>query len=420
MALSFTFRARRGVVPTTPVLAALLALLLQATPRAQSPAAGPKAVTDGLAALVAAVASSSDTALQRDILRGVAAAFRDRRTAPMPEGWDSLEPRLAKSELPEIRALAEQLGLLFGSPAATASLRAAALDPGRPATERQSALDALIAAHTADLGPSLIKLIGDPVVRGAALRGLAAYQEPETAAIVLAAYSTFDAGQRRDALNTLASRAVYARPLVAAVGDGLVPKSELTADLVRQLRALRDTALNGRLDEIWGVMHDTSPDMLANVEKYKRVYWAGGSTPGNAPRGRAVFNRICAQCHHLFDTGGKVGPDITGANRGDLDYLLQNILYPNAVIPNEYRATSVETKDGRVIVGIVKSQTGAAVSLQTANELVTLQKADIDKMETLETSMMPEGLIANLPEQEVRDLLYYLSRPGQVPLPAGS
>jgi putative heme-binding domain-containing protein len=130
-----------------------------------------------------------------------------------------------------------------------------------------------------------------------------------------------------------------------------------------------------------------------------------------------VFNQVCAQCHHLFDSGGQVGPDITGANRSDLDYLLQNILYPNAVIPNEYRQSLIETKDGRLVSGIVKTQEGGTLVVQTANELVRVPLSDIAKREQAENSMMPEGLIAQLEEQQVRDLLYYLSRPGQVALP---
>ncbi|HAB15047.1 MAG TPA: dehydrogenase, partial [Verrucomicrobiales bacterium] len=120
---------------------------------------------------------------------------------------------------------------------------------------------------------------------------------------------------------------------------------------------------------------------------------------------------------HLFDHGGAVGPDITGANRTDLDYLLQNILFPNAVIPNEYRASTFEVNDGRVVMGVLKQTDGTAYRVQTATELVTLPRNEVAKVEQSNQSMMPEGLLAPLKEQEVRDLLYYLSRPGQVPLP---
>ena len=56
----------------------------------------------------------------------------------------------------------------------------------------------------------------------------------------------------------------------------------------------------------------------------------------------------------------------------------------------------------------------------TANDVVTLPRSEIRKIEATAISMMPEGLIANLTEQQTRDLLYYLTRPGQVPLPVGA
>ncbi|HKI71476.1 MAG TPA: dehydrogenase, partial [Verrucomicrobiae bacterium] len=125
----------------------------------------------------------------------------------------------------------------------------------------------------------------------------------------------------------------------------------------------------------------------------------------------------CQQCHALFDAGGKVGPDLTGSNRADLDYLLQNIIDPNAVIPNEYRASTIEMKDGRSITCIVKQQDDKSVTVITQNETLVLPRNEIESVRQSELSMMPEGLLAPLQDQEVRDLLYYLSRPGQVPLP---
>ena len=130
-----------------------------------------------------------------------------------------------------------------------------------------------------------------------------------------------------------------------------------------------------------------------------------------------MFARICQQCHTLFDAGGKVGPDLTGSNRADLDYLLQNIIDPNAVIPNEYRASTIEMKDGRSITCIVKQQDDKSVTVITQNETLVLPRNEIESVRQSELSMMPEGLLAPLQDQEVRDLLYYLSRPGQVPLP---
>ena len=370
--------------------------------------------------LTALAAGTADTTLRLDVLRGMEAALRGRNGVSAPAGWTELETTLAAAPDEETRRLARNLGTVFGSPRALETLRTIAANPQAAGADRTAAVDTLLRTRDAALVPLLQKLTAEAGVRATAIRGLAAFDDAKTPSVLLAGFPQFNAAEQRDALNTLASRAAYARPLVEAVRSGTVPKATLTADLVRQLRSLKDTTLASDLTQIWGVMKETSPDMKAEVERMKKLYWAGGSQPGDAPRGRAVFNQVCSQCHHLFDTGGNVGPDITGANRADLDYLLQNILFPNSVIPNEYLASTVETKDERVLTGVIKSQDANGISLQTANELVTVPRAEIRKIEATAVSMMPEGLIANLTEQQTRDLLYYLSRPGQVPLPAGT
>lgn len=397
-------------IPTLVV--ALLAWALPIATRGADPE--PKLLLTRLTEMVGA---TSDSALQLDILRGMSAALQGQRTVAMPEGWAAVEEKLGRSDLPELRALSLTLGLTFGSQNAMVTLRATATNSAANPDLRRKAVESLLRVHDPALAPLLQSQLTDPELRAVCLRGLGGYDDPATPEAVLAVYRNLNGEERRDALNTLASRVGYALPLLKAVGAGNVEKAELTADLVRQLRNLKDDAIRTLLTEVWGVIRETSPDMQKEVEKYKGLYWAGGSQPGDAPRGRVVFNRICAQCHYLFDAGGKVGPNITGANRGELDYLLQNILYPNAVIPNEYRAATLETKDGRVITGIIKSQDTTAFMVQTVNELVTVPRNEVTKVEQSDISMMPEGLINTLPPQEVRDLLYYLSRPGQVPLP---
>jgi putative heme-binding domain-containing protein len=194
----------------------------------------------------------------------------------------------------------------------------------------------------------------------------------------------------------------------------------LTAEVVRQLRNLKNPEINDQLQKVWGAFHETTADKKKEIEKYTNIYRAGGSTPGDGSRGRLVFSKTCQQCHTLFDTGGKVGPDLTGSNRADLGYILENVVDPNAVIPNDYRASTIELKDERVITGIIKQQDDKSMTVVSANEQLVIPKNEVSKIQNSEISMMPEGLLANLNDQEVRDLIYYLGRPGQVPLPTGN
>jgi putative heme-binding domain-containing protein len=140
---------------------------------------------------------------------------------------------------------------------------------------------------------------------------------------------------------------------------------------------------------------------------------------GDPSKGRVLFAKTCNQCHTLFDPGGKVGPELTGANRSDLDYVLQNILDPSAVVGKDYQATTIRLKSERVVSGIIRMETKDVVTLLTENDTLTIPVSDIDARKTAEISMMPEGLLAALNDEQTRDLVAYLQSPTQVAFPAG-
>src|SRR4029079_9240538 len=111
-----------------------------------------------------------------------------------------------------------------------------------------------------------------------------------------------------------------------------------------------------------------------------------------------------AACHTLFGTGGSVGPELTGANRSDIDYLLQNIVDPNALIGKDYQSATIETKDGRVLVGMLRGDDANTISLRTLAETIIVPRSDIRTINVSEVSMMPEGLLNALDRTQLRDL----------------
>ena len=175
---------------------------------------------------------------------------------------------------------------------------------------------------------------------------------------ILAAYAKFDVDARRVALNTLAGRLDYARPLAAAVQvRGRAARQDLTAFTIRQLRDLGDADLDAFVDEVYGVARDTSADKAA-ADRQATRQWLTDDRLANAnpSRGRAVFAKTCAQCHALYGTGGTVGPDLTGSQRANLDYVLQNVVDPGALIaegvpghadPHEGQARRLRHRDAR-------------------------------------------------------------------------
>jgi putative heme-binding domain-containing protein len=133
--------------------------------------------------------------------------------------------------------------------------------------------------------------------------------------------------------------------------------------------------------------------------------------------GRATFAKTCGACHQLHGEGGKIGPDLTGSNRADLEYLLANLLDPSGIVGRDYQTTIVVTDDGRSIAGIVVEETPTSVTLQTPTERVTVSLDEIESRVLSPQSLMPENQLAQLSPEAARDLVAYLRHPTQVPLP---
>ena len=375
-----------------------------------------RAEDDALPALVQVLSQTDDPQFQFDVLKGMSEGLRGRRGVPMPAGWEEVSARLGKSPNQQVRDLTQSLSLTFGSPSALTALRKVMLDSKAEPAARKGALEALLQTKDPALVSPLQQLLHDPVVRSPAMRGLANFDDPKTPPVILAMYNSLTAAEKKDALNTLVSRLAFAKPLLAAVASKAIATRDLTADIVRQLRNFKDKDLNEQVDKFWGLARESQADKLAEIAKYKTMLQAKGA--GNVGRGRVVFSRICQQCHTLFDAGGKVGPELTGSNRADLDYVLQNVIDPNAIIPNDYRTSILETKDDRVITGIVTRQDANAVTIMVPGEEIVVPRNEINSLTQGEVSMMPEGLLQAISDGEVRDLIAYLKSPTQVPLPA--
>ena len=121
-------------------------------------------------------------------------------------------------------------------------------------------------------------------------------------------------------------------------------------------------------------------------------------------------SRTCHACHTLFGEGGDIGPDITGANRGSLEYLMGNIITPSAIIQDAYKMTLVVTDEGRVYSGIVSGENERQLQLRVAgqDQPAIIPKSRIESREIAKVSMMPTGLLNTLKDKEVLDLFAYL------------
>jgi putative membrane-bound dehydrogenase-like protein len=380
---------------------------------------GALGTAESLALLVEELGRAGSSAQRSTLLIGIEEGLRGRRQVTMPTAWPKVYRALESDTEPDVRSRAVALGLTFGDPAARLALQKVLSDDKAETGQREQALQALLKAKDPTLPATLHGLVRHPRLGGAAVRGLSAYDDPETPDVLLGAYPSLGPAQRRDALNSLAARKGSSHALLAAVDVGRLPRADLTADLVRQIRNLKDPDLDAQLVRVWGTIRETTGDRARLIARYKAMLTAKPGRAQDRSQGRAVYAKVCQQCHTLFGVGGQVGPDLTGSNRADVDYVLQNALDPSALVGKDYLAHVIAMADGRVLTGIVRAEDKDTITLVTANETVTIPKSEIEQRRASEQSMMPEDLWKPLSDQEIRALVAYLSSPAQVPMPVG-
>jgi putative membrane-bound dehydrogenase-like protein len=369
-----------------------------------------------LAPLVAAI-GKADEKVARDLFGGMREGVRGRKSLRMPGGWHEVYARYGRSDDAALREHAVRLALVFGDPQALADLRKVALDPAAGAAGRVSALEALIETHVPDLAPVLHDQLSDKTTRRVALRGLAAYTHPDTARRVLAVYADLPQDEKQDAVAALSARPDSALALLEAVEAKAIPRTDVSAFAARQMFALGDAALTERLRRVWGEVRETNAGKQKQLARYKSLLTPQALKNADPRRGRAIFAAACANCHKLYGQGGVIGPDLTGSNRTDLDYLLSNLIDPSAEVGRDFRMSVVRTKDERTITGIVVERTPARITIQTDKERLILSPDDVDSVKDSPLSIMPEGQLDALSRDQVRDLFAYLTSKDQVPMP---
>src|SRR5262249_13577471 len=150
-----------------------------------------------------------------------------------------------------------------------------------------------------------------------------------------------------------ASRKEYALELLNAVEKKVVSRSDISAFLARQLYSLGDPQVTERLRKVWGEVRDSTPQKREQIARYRKLLTPAFLKKADLRNGRLVYSKTCQQCHKLFGEGGTIGPDLTGGNRTNLDYLLSNLIDPSAEVGRDYRMSVVNTQSGRVITGIL-------------------------------------------------------------------
>ncbi len=350
------------------------------------------------------------------VLAGVLGALEPLGSHPAPPGWAALEPSLDRHPDPRVRSLSLRLAMLFGDEGRIAEQRRRVAGDSLPSEARKEALETL-SRIDGGLAPALLhQLVERPSpLRESALQALLRVQDPGTGSLILSRYASMETRERQAALAVLASRVDFARQMLEAVRAGDIPRPEIPAAIVRQLRSIGDPSLSEAMERIG---FGEGAAQAGALDRWRLAITPESLARGNPGRGRVLFDQLCAGCHRLHGEGSTLGPDLTGSGRRDLDYLLANLADPSALVDPSYRMTTASLEDGRVFHGFVESLGDRHLVLATQQGSFRFSMQEVRSIETSELSMMPEGILDALPVGHARDLLRYLTLPGQVPYPA--
>lgn len=360
--------------------------------------------------LLQLIAQQESAPWQADAVRGIVLALGGAARLKAPESWPAASLKLAELRDPASRQQVQTLALIFGDESARAELILQTVNTKFTPAERMQAIDLLVTDRAEALPEILLKLLDFPDVRPAAIRGLAAFHAPETPQAILSRYAKFTEAEKADAIQTLSERADWAAALLDAVQSGMVPRKEVSSLVVRQILALNKDPLKQKITAIWGEIKPASQQKQELTQKYRHQLTDDILAKADVMNGQAIFAKTCGSCHKLFGQGGSIGPELTGSQRTNLDYLLDNVLDPSAIVPREYQVTVLELESGRVVQGIVVEETNFGLTVQTPNERVSIPKDQIESRTGSNVSMMPEGLFDRLTELELRDLVGYLKK----------
>jgi putative heme-binding domain-containing protein len=251
-------------------------------------------------------------------------------------------------------------------------------------------------------------------VREAAVAALGRYDDKEIPDELLRLWPLLDHTTRQHALALLVSRRAWAHHFLREVAHrGVISKADVPDDIAQRARLWNDKDINTILDRYFG-----RPQALASADKQRRadelikIVTAPGNEPADPARGRVIFETRCAACHKLFDRGGDIGPDLTPYERINVPNMVLNIVDPNLAIREGFGTFLITTRDDRALMGFVAERDANRIVLRdVAGQRTTIAIADIREERVLPISLMAEGLLNGLSDQDLRHFFTYLSAP---------
>jgi putative membrane-bound dehydrogenase-like protein len=319
----------------------------------------------------------------------------------------------------DVRKHAQTLAVMWGDAAAVKEMIAVLHDGSKPEKERITVLQSLQKVRTDAVKDGLKPLLTQQTSTAlavAAIRAAADLGGDDFIAPLLQQSASKDFNVRNAAIEALSNRDTWTKALLNAISEQKVSASGFPAPVRRALATHKDKAIRDLAFKVLGAWQDSSEDVKSLIVAKKQACLTGEPDLAN---GKLLFTATCMVCHEFHGGGQKVGPDLIGSGRSNLDALLANVIDPNQIIGNGYENFTVSTKDGRTLAGRIVEDTPGHVKLLGAGGAAQVVPRDhIATLTNTKQSLMPMGF-GGLPDAAFRDLIWYiLAPPEEGPLTA--
>jgi putative membrane-bound dehydrogenase-like protein len=333
---------------------------------------------------------------------------RGMRGLTQPEDWAAIGPQLYDAPDARSRNAAQSIGAAFGDRKLFTRMRGVLGDENADTAARKHALAILERDSSLENLPVFLDLLDDAGLRQQVLPLLSRYDDPLVSDSLLKRLPDWQDATARTAMEVLASRAEWALQVLDAVAAGELDKSRLTAYDARQMASLGSPVLSDRLAREWGSFGQSSAQIRQEIDKTVAAYQSAPLWAYSAQAGAEHFKKLCAACHEPGGQNERIAPILAGSGSKGIGYVVENIIDPNAVIGRDFQARLIVTTDGRVISGLIETETDSAITLRTANDRVTVPRSQIEEIGISENSFMPVELLKPLNDRERIELLKYL------------
>lgn len=361
--------------------------------------------------IIETLSSVESEEVQLNMLKGILDGLGGVKTIQAPEQWKLLHEKLSKSNNPNIISSLMMLNQKFGDPKSILAAMATLKDEKQSIDKRRTVLNSLLVHKSPELLETLKKLMDSPL-QSEVIRAMGAYDDVSVPKVLMMKYPHVKNDVKRVIIETLSTRTGYVNAILTSMKKGMIKNNEIPAYVARNISNM--SGVGHRFDELYGDAKSVSGNKAKLISEYKEKLNSPAFAKADVKSGRLVFQKTCAACHKIYGEGGVIGPDLTGSNRADQDYILLNIIDPSFDMPEAYRMVTLKKHDGQILTGNIIEEDQQKVVLNMVGAKQTVLKVDIQKRDVSPVSMMPEGLLNNLSDKEFLDLIKYLQTDKQV------